>query len=70
MKKLKITGGAQLSGSINVQGSKNSALPILAAAIVSGGETTVHNCPAISDVEAALEIMRSAAVITRPISLI
>ena len=57
MKKLKITGGAQLSGSINVQGSKNSALPILAAAIVSGGETTVHNCPAISDVEAALEIL-------------
>ncbi|MBQ3986066.1 MAG: UDP-N-acetylglucosamine 1-carboxyvinyltransferase [Oscillospiraceae bacterium] len=58
MKKLKITGGARLSGSIKVQGSKNSALPILAAAIVSGGETTVHNCPAITDVEAALDILR------------
>ena len=58
MSKLVVKGGATLSGSVRVQGAKNSALPILAASIISGGESVIHNCPDISDVDDALEILR------------
>ncbi len=58
MSSLKVTGGRTLSGEVRVQGAKNSVLPILAASILSGGETVVTNCPELSDVDAALEILR------------
>lgn len=53
-----ITGRRQLSGSLAVQGAKNSVLPILAACILSPGECVIHNCPDLSDVSATLEILR------------
>ncbi len=58
MSSLRITGGRRLSGEIDVQGAKNSVLPILAASILSGGETVVTNCPDLTDVHAALDILR------------
>jgi UDP-N-acetylglucosamine 1-carboxyvinyltransferase len=54
----KITGGNKLCGDVRVQGSKNAVLPIMAAAIVAGCETEIINCPELSDVEAAMEILR------------
>ena len=54
----KITGGNKLYGDVRVQGSKNAVLPIMAAAIVTGCETEIINCPQLSDVEAAMEILR------------
>ena len=59
MSSLRITGGRRLFGEIRVQGAKNSALPILAASILSGGETVITNCPELSDVHAALDILRT-----------
>ena len=54
----KITGGNKLYGDLRVQGSKNAVLPIMAAAIVTGCETEIMNCPQLSDVDAAMEILR------------
>lgn len=58
MSTIKITGGRALSGELKVQGAKNSVLPIMAASILSGGETVIKNCPRLSDVEAAISILR------------
>lgn len=58
MSTIKITGGRALSGELKVQGAKNSVLPIMAASILSGGETVIKNCPRLSDVEAAVSILR------------
>jgi len=55
---LRIKGGRRLSGSLKIQGAKNSALPILAASILAGGESVIHNCPRLSDVDAAARILR------------
>jgi len=57
MAKLYIEGGNKLSGEIEIQGSKNSALPILAATLLVRGETVIHNCPCLSDVNAAIKIL-------------
>lgn len=57
MKKLVINGGRPLGGSIDLQGSKNSALPILSAAVAVDGISVIHNCPDLTDVTAALKIL-------------
>ncbi len=57
MQKLVIEGGNRLSGEIKVHGAKNSALPILAAALIIPGESMIHNCPNLSDVGASLKIL-------------
>ena len=54
---LVITGGKPLRGEIKVQGSKNSALPLLAAAILANGTTTFLNCPILRDVDNAGKIL-------------
>ena len=53
-----ICGGQPLRGELRVQGAKNSALPILAAALLAPGQSVIRNCPDLSDVTAALEILR------------
>ncbi len=55
---MRIKGGNRLYGDIRVQGAKNSVLPIMAAAILNRGETVIRNCPSLSDVEAAMRILR------------
>ena len=59
MQKFVIQGGRRLEGDITVQGAKNSALPILAAALLCGGESTLTNVPKLSDVYAACRILSS-----------
>ena len=54
----KIRGGRPLVGEIPIHGAKNSVLPILAACLLCKGRCILQNCPRISDVEAALEILR------------
>lgn len=58
MSKLFVTGRQKLSGEVCVQGAKNSALPILAATLLTNGENTIHNCPQLSDIEASVRILR------------
>ncbi len=53
-----IRGGTPLEGELTVHGAKNSVLPILAACLLAGGPVTLHNCPRLTDVDAALAILR------------
>ena len=55
--RLIVKGGIKLGGEINLQGAKNSALPILAATLVTKGESVIHNCPRLCDVNSALRIL-------------
>lgn len=57
MKKIYVNGGKKLVGEIDVQGSKNSSLPILAACVLVRGISCIHNCPDLSDVDAAIKIL-------------
>ncbi len=52
-----IDGPAELGGELTVQGAKNSTLPLLAAALLCKGQTVLHNCPDLSDVDTAMEIL-------------
>lgn len=53
-----INGGKKLHGEIDVSGSKNASLPILAATIISGKTTKLYNVPDIEDVKTTLEILK------------
>ena len=57
MSEIIINGGKRLSGRVSVQGAKNSVLPLLAGAVLCDGESVVHNCPLLSDVETSLKIL-------------
>jgi len=59
MSKIVIEGGYPLCGVINIQGAKNSILPILAAAFLADGDCIIDNCPNISDTYAAIDILRA-----------
>ena len=57
MQKFIITGGKKLCGQLALQGSKNSALPIMAASLLCGEECVLRNCPRLTDVYAASRIL-------------
>lgn len=57
MDSIQIFGGKRLRGELKVQGSKNAALPMIAAAILTEGVTILHNCPQIIDVYAMINIL-------------
>lgn len=57
MEYFRVEGGRPLKGTVRVQGAKNSALPLLAATLLSRGETILRNCPDLTDVTVALDIL-------------
>lgn len=59
MDSIHICGGYSLDGEIWVQGSKNAVLPILAAAVLTDGITTLTHCPHIADVYCMIRLLRS-----------
>lgn len=60
-----IDGGIPLSGQVQIQGSKNAALPMMAAALLHDGITILHGCPRIADVYAMEKILVSLGAKTR-----
>lgn len=58
MAKLVVEGLHKLNGEAVIHGAKNSALPILAATILSGDVSEISNCPRLSDVAATQAILR------------
>ncbi|MFA4858824.1 MAG: UDP-N-acetylglucosamine 1-carboxyvinyltransferase [Candidatus Margulisiibacteriota bacterium] len=62
MKKLVIKGGRKLNGTVVISGSKNAALPILAASILLNGETTLTNVPNLLDVITMLRVLRTLGI--------
>src|SRR5687768_1273882 len=55
---LRIEGGRRLSGAVTVEGNKNSALPLLAACLLTDEECVLSNVPRIRDVEVLIELMQ------------
>jgi UDP-N-acetylglucosamine 1-carboxyvinyltransferase len=58
MDKIRIHGGRPLSGSIKISGSKNSALPILAATLLTREPCTIRRVPDLSDTNYMLQILK------------
>lgn len=59
MQKFVINGGKQLKGEVRVTGSKNAALPIICASLLSSQKTTLENVPDIADVHNMIRIIES-----------
>ena len=59
MASFQIRGGCSLNGEVRIQGSKNAALPMLAACLLSRGETKLYNCPHITDVYNMIKILEN-----------
>jgi len=57
MTTLKIEGGRRLSGCIAVEGNKNSALPLIAACLLTDQECVLTNVPRIRDVDVLLQLL-------------
>lgn len=57
MDRFKVVGGARLSGTVKVSGAKNSALKLMAAALLAPGKSKITNLPAIADVGYMAELL-------------
>ena len=53
-----VEGGRKLEGSVKISGSKNAALPIIAATILNSGTTKLYNIPNIHDTQVTLKILK------------
>lgn len=53
----RMEGGSPLFGEVEIQGSKNAALPILAATLLVNGKTQICNCPDIFDVQCMKKLL-------------
>ena len=62
MDKLIIQGGVVLRGEVWISGSKNAALPILSAALLSEGMVTIANLPHLQDVTTTIELLGALGV--------
>ena len=58
MDKLIITGGKKLKGTVIVSGSKNAALPILAATLLTDDTCVLKNVPYLSDINTMIKLLR------------
>jgi len=54
-----ITGGERLKGKVRISGSKNAALPIMAATLLTNGVTTLSNIPRLRDVTTMARVLRT-----------
>lgn len=79
MSVIEIIGGKSLNGEIEIQGSKNAILPVMAASLLNRGVVKLNNCPKISDVFHTVKILehmgckikwenRSLIIDTRPLT--
>ena len=54
-----VEGGTPLIGEVKVSGAKNSALKLIAASILGGGESVIHNVPLISDITIMSKVLET-----------
>ena len=57
MQKLEIRGGRKISGTIQISGSKNATLPILASTILTNKKIIIKNIPIVRDVETMVMLL-------------
>ena len=60
---IEVIGGKHLHGEVNIQGSKNAVLPILAASVLNKGITKLNHCPRITDIFSMIKILESVGCI-------
>jgi len=60
--KLVVKGGGRLSGEVSISGSKNAALPILAATLLTDEKCIIKNVPQLRDVLTMIKILRALGV--------
>lgn len=65
MGNIHIHGGIPLQGEVKIQGSKNAALPIMAATILTNGKSVLKGCPRIADVFQMQRLLESLGCKTR-----
>lgn len=58
MSSIKVIGGGRLKGETKIQGSKNAALPIIAATVLIKGVSILRNCPKILDVFHMINVLK------------
>jgi UDP-N-acetylglucosamine 1-carboxyvinyltransferase len=58
MDKLRIQGGKRLQGTVRISGAKNSALPAMAAALLTSGELFLENVPLVNDIYTTRRLLR------------
>ena len=59
MQKLEVLGANKLKGQINISGSKNASLPILAATLLSKKKVYLNNLPKVKDIETMINLLQS-----------
>ncbi|TDT67906.1 UDP-N-acetylglucosamine 1-carboxyvinyltransferase [Hypnocyclicus thermotrophus] len=64
----KIIGGSKLEGVLNVSGSKNATLPILAATLIAEGEYILKNVPSLKDVRTMFKLLEKLGLEVEKIS--
>ena len=62
MEYIEINGGRELSGDIEISGSKNSALPILASSLLSDKTISLSNVPNLLDIKSMIKLIQSLGV--------
>jgi UDP-N-acetylglucosamine 1-carboxyvinyltransferase len=62
MDRLLVTGGRRLSGEVPIAGAKNSALKLMAAALLAEGRTVLRNVPDIADCRTMMEVLERLGV--------
>ncbi|HLT10635.1 MAG TPA: UDP-N-acetylglucosamine 1-carboxyvinyltransferase, partial [Micromonosporaceae bacterium] len=64
---IRVDGGARLAGEVRVAGAKNSALKLMAAALLAEGRTVLANVPRITDIAIMAEVLRRlGCIVTAP----
>ena len=61
--RLLVTGGSPLDGTVEIAGAKNSALKLMAAALLADGRTTLRNVPRIQDCVTMVEVLEHLGVV-------
>ena len=59
MQKLEVLGANKLKGQINISGSKNASLPILASTLLSSKKVYLNNLPRVKDIETMINLLKS-----------
>jgi UDP-N-acetylglucosamine 1-carboxyvinyltransferase len=59
MEILRIQGGARLSGSVEISGAKNAALPVLFASLLTAEKSVIENVPNLADIHTTLKVIRA-----------
>ena len=57
MDKFIVNGGNQISGSVDISGAKNAVLPLMTAALLVDGKTTINSVPDLRDTRTMIRLL-------------